>query len=578
MKNISFKKISTYFLTICMLLFSFSSVFAATPTDTTTSAITDLTAPAMIVATAGDSQINLIWSPVNGATYYNVYESADGLIYNLISVPTTVTKETYDVTGLTNGKLYYFKISAANDATESTYSNVASEKPSVRTAPVNLGTAGDYAILSKTGISTVPNSVITGNIGVSPIDSTAITGFSLTIDATNEFSRSTQVTGKAFAADYASPTPSKLTTSISNMETAYTDAAGRAVNYTELYTGDLSGQTLTAGVYKWGTGVLINSDVYLNGGANDVFIFQIAKGITQASNTKIILTGGAQAKNIFWQSAQTVEIGTGAHFEGIILGKTNISMGANASINGRLLAQTAVTLIKSTVVAPSMDVAPAISVSTMTQLQEALVAGVKDITIADSIPTGMSTVTIPSGTVLRDYFKIGFGNTIVVNAGGMLRVGTGTTDNLLVGDANSTANLALSTGATFTIRGTVGDKIEAYVLNGTAKLQQQNTKPFVVAANETFTIATGSTLSVAAATDTDLANVQPVLNVDAIGGKLVVNGTLNLLAGSRIFLGDGLNSIVNTGTIINNAGIYDVSKITGVVGILDANHKVINVN
>lgn len=221
--------------------------------------------------------------------------------------------------------------------------------------PVNLGTAGDYAILAKTGISTVPNSVITGNIAVSPITATAITGFSLTMDSTNEFSVSDQVTGKVYAASYTSPTPSNLTTAISDMETAYTDAAGRAVDFTELYTGDISGQTLTAGVYKWGTGVMINSDVTLHGGPDDVFIFQIAKGITQAANTKIILTGGAQAKNIFWQSSETVAIGTGAHFEGIVLGKTNITMGTKASINGRLLAQTAVTLIKSTVVAPAVD-------------------------------------------------------------------------------------------------------------------------------------------------------------------------------------------------------------------------------
>jgi len=127
---------------------------------------------------------------------------------------------------------------------------------------------------------------------------------------------------------------------------------GRAADYTELYTGDISGRTLTPGVYKWGTGVSINSDVTLNGGPNDVFIFQIAKGITQAPNTNIILTGGVQAKNIFWQSAQTVAIQTGAHFEGIILGGTNISMGNKASINGRLLAQTAVTLIKNVVIAP----------------------------------------------------------------------------------------------------------------------------------------------------------------------------------------------------------------------------------
>ncbi|MGV8979620.1 ice-binding family protein [Clostridium sp.] len=569
MKNISFKKISTYFLTLSMVLLSFSSVFAATTTV--------LKAPTSLVATAGDSQINLKWSQVQGATYYNVYESLDGLVYNLISVPSTITKTTYEITGLTNGKLYYFKTSAENATSESAYSNIVSEKPSVRTAPVNLGTAGDYAILTKTGISTVPNSVITGNIGVSPIDSTGITGFSLTVDSTNEFSGSTQITGKAYASDYASPTPSKLTTSISNMETAYTDAAGRAANYTELYTGDISGKTLTSGVYKWGTGVLINDDVYLHGGENDVFIFQIAKGITQASNTKIILTGGVQAKNIFWQSAQTVEIGTGAHFEGIVLGKTNISMGSKASINGRLLAQTAATLIKSTVVEPSMSVEPLSSVSTMSQLQGALAAGVKDITIASSIPTGMSTVTIPSGTVLRDYFKIGFGNTIVVNSGGMLRWGTGTTDNLLVGDANSTANLALATGATFTVTGALGDKIAAYVLNGTANMKQQNANPFVVSANEIFTIATGATLNVEAATDTVLANVQPVLNVNATGGKLVVSGTLNLLDGSRIFLCNGLRSIVNLGIINNNAGLYNGSVITGIVGILDEDHNVIYV-
>ena len=358
MKNKSFKKLVTFFSIASMVLLLFSSAFAATPTV--------LTAPTSLVATAGDSQINLTWSSVTGATYYNVYQSLDDLTYNLISAPATITTATYDVTGLTNGILYYFKISAANTVAESTYSNVVSKTPSVGPAPVNLGMAGNYAILAKSGISSVPDSVITGNIGVSPIAATAITGFSLTLDATNEFSFSTQITGKAYAADYASPTPSNLTTAVSNMEAAYTDAAGRAVNYTELYTGDISGQTLTPGVYKWGTGVFINSDVTLHGGANDVWIFQIAKGITQATGTSIILTGGAQAKNIFWQSCETVAIGTGAHFEGIILGKTNITLGTKASINGRLLAQTAVTLIKSTVVAPAAVAVRDIAISPAT--------------------------------------------------------------------------------------------------------------------------------------------------------------------------------------------------------------------
>ena len=237
---------------------------------------------------------------------------------------------------------------AMTNRTTTTYIIVIAPVPAA--AAVNLGMAGDYAILAESGISTDPASNITGNIGVSPIAATGITGFGLTLAGT--YSTSPQITGKAYAPDYASPTPSNLTTAVGNMETAYTDAAGRAADYTELYTGDISGQTLTAGVYKWSTGVLINTNVTLSGGADDVWIFQIAKGITQANGASIILTGGAQAKNIFWQAAETVAIGTGAHFEGIILGKTNISLGSGASINGRLLAQTAVTLIANTVAAP----------------------------------------------------------------------------------------------------------------------------------------------------------------------------------------------------------------------------------
>ncbi|PKM94564.1 MAG: hypothetical protein CVU84_10900 [Firmicutes bacterium HGW-Firmicutes-1] len=259
------------------------------------------------------------------------------------------------VTPIAVGTTIITATSAADETkTASTIVTVASEVSENQNtiSPINLGEAGNYAILSKTGISSVPNSVVIGNMGVSPIDSTGITGFSLTLDATNLFSTSAQVTGKIYASSYAAPTTSNLTTAISNMETAYTEAAGRTVNYTELYSGDLSGKTLTSGVYKWGTGVLINSDVTLHGGANDVFIFQISEGLTQANGVKIILTGGAQDKNIFWQTAETVAIGTNAHFEGNILSMTNITLGTNASINGRLLAQTAVTLDASIVVAP----------------------------------------------------------------------------------------------------------------------------------------------------------------------------------------------------------------------------------
>jgi len=114
--------------------------------------------------------------------------------------------------------------------------------------PVNLGKAASFVILTKSGVTNVPTSKITGDMGVSPIAATAITGFALVADKTNTFSRSTQVTGKIYAANYASPTPANLTTAVSNMEAAYTDAAGRKnPNFTELYAGDLSAKTLTPG-------------------------------------------------------------------------------------------------------------------------------------------------------------------------------------------------------------------------------------------------------------------------------------------------------------------------------------------
>jgi hypothetical protein len=222
------------------------------------------------------------------------------------------------------------------------------------TAAVDLGTAGDYAILAKTGISTVPTSAVTGNIGVSPAAATYITGFSLVADATNVFSRSPQVTGKIYAADYAVPTPANLTTAIGDMLVAFTNAAGRAPDVSGLGAGNIGGMTLKAGVYKWGTGLLIPTDVTLAGNATDVWIFQIAKNLTVSNATNIALTGGAVAKHVFWQVAGFASLGTTAHFEGIILAKTMISLGTGATITGSLLAQTEVSIESSTVVEPAM--------------------------------------------------------------------------------------------------------------------------------------------------------------------------------------------------------------------------------
>ena len=227
---------------------------------------------------------------------------------------------------------------------------------SIGLPPVSLGTSGNFAILAKSGISTVPGSVVTGDIGVSPIAGIAITGFSPTADASNTFASSTQVVGKIYAADYTPPTPVYLTTAVGDMEIAYTDAAGRTLpDFTERGAGEIGGLTLVPGLYKWSTGLSISNHVTLSGSATDVWIFQVAGDITQASATRVVLTGGALAKNIFWQVAggAGVTIGTTAHFEGVILSATAINLRTGASANSRLLAQTAVNLQQNAVTRPA---------------------------------------------------------------------------------------------------------------------------------------------------------------------------------------------------------------------------------
>lgn len=214
---------------------------------------------------------------------------------------------------------------------------------------VNLGTAGNYVILAKTAINNNPTSAITGDLGVSPAAGSYITGFALT-DATG-YATSDQVTGRVYAADMADPTPSNLTTAVENMLTAYTNAAGRSnPDFVELYTGNIGGKTLPAGLYKWSSTLSAPTSVVLSGDENEVWIFQIDGDLIISSDVNFTLSGGAQAKNIFWQVAGEVTIGTGSHFEGVILSMTGITLTTGATMNGRMLAQTAVILDSNTIV------------------------------------------------------------------------------------------------------------------------------------------------------------------------------------------------------------------------------------
>jgi len=215
--------------------------------------------------------------------------------------------------------------------------------------PVNLGSAADFTVLSQSGITDVFKTSIGGNVGTSPITGAAI---GLTCG---------EVSGIIYTVDAAGPLPcsvtdpTRLTAAVGDMQTAYNDAAGRVLpDQLNLGGGEIGGLTLAPGLYKWTTDVSISNDLTLTGGPNDVWIFQVAGTLNEANAKSVTLSGGAQAKNVFWQSAGAVSIGTQAHFEGTVLSNTMVGLKTKASINGRLLAQTAVTLQMNTLTPPAL--------------------------------------------------------------------------------------------------------------------------------------------------------------------------------------------------------------------------------
>ena len=267
-----------------------------------------------------------------------------------MSATSTVGSGTVDIT-VANGT----STSATSSADQFTYIPV-----STGPVPVNIGTAGNFAILAETLISTTGSTTITGDIGVSPGAATFITGFSLTEASSTEFSTSTYVIGNVYAANYSDPTPANLTTAVGDMGTAYTTAMGVTTPAPVVNAGSggsLAGLTLYPGVYEFNTDVTIPTPgVTLDclGDSSSTFIFQISGGLNLESGSSINLTD-CQPKNIIWAVSGVANLGTTSVFNGIILAGPSgeITMQNGAVLNGRALSQTAVTLISDTVTAPS---------------------------------------------------------------------------------------------------------------------------------------------------------------------------------------------------------------------------------
>ena len=242
----------------------------------------------------------------------------------------------------------------ASDTSTNTYT-VSATVSVAGPAPICLGNAGNFVLFAGTDLSSTPDSAITGDVRVGPgVTHTAITtGFTLIPDGSGTFATASQVVGKVYAFDYTPPSPDYVLSASNDMVTAYNEAAARP-NPIVLASANLDGLTLAPGLYSSPTSLnlSVNTTLTLNGGPNDVWIIQVAGGITTGANTNIALTGGAVAKNVFWLIQSGLTIGATSTFNGVILTGTAVTVGANSVIVGRLLSQTAITMDHNTISNP----------------------------------------------------------------------------------------------------------------------------------------------------------------------------------------------------------------------------------
>lgn len=205
----------------------------------------------------------------------------------------------------------------------------------------SIGLPSTFAVLAASTITNTGPTTINGDLGLSP--GTSVTGFPPGI-----------VTGTQHITD------SEAAQAQIDLTAAYLDLEGRSGGIP--VAGNIGGQTLTPGVYKSSSTLAISSGeltLDAQGDVNAVWIFQIASSLTTTSGRQIILTGGAQAANVFWQVGSSATLGTGSVFKGNILALTSITVTTGATVEGRMLAQNgAVTLDSNVIVVPISTVEP----------------------------------------------------------------------------------------------------------------------------------------------------------------------------------------------------------------------------
>ena len=209
---------------------------------------------------------------------------------------------------------------------------------------VNLGSAGRFAVLAGSEITSTPTSSINGDVGLSPSARSKIAGLT-----------PVEVNGSIFAADDGGAIATMLTDAKGDLTIAYNDAAGRTLAPIDVANADLGGRTLAPGLYKSSGTLNITGNLTLDaeGNPDAVFIFQIASSLTTAAGSQVILVRGANAENIFWQVGTSAALATTTSFKGTILADQSISLSTGATLLGRALARIgAVTLDSNSVTVP----------------------------------------------------------------------------------------------------------------------------------------------------------------------------------------------------------------------------------
>ncbi len=196
-------------------------------------------------------------------------------------------------------------------------------------APLQLGAASPFAILAGSEITSVPTSAITGNVGLSPAARSFITGLT-----------APEVKGTIYAASDGGAVAVMLTQAKSDLTTAYNDAAGRGPGAVDEANADLGGLTLAPGLYNSSGTLAITGNLTLDaqGNSDAVFIFQIASSLTVAPGAQVILSGGANPANIYWQVGTSAALGTTSILQGTILAAQSITLATGATLDGRALA------------------------------------------------------------------------------------------------------------------------------------------------------------------------------------------------------------------------------------------------